>query len=257
MAANERVNSIKHTITHQTSPRKLAIATGVFFLITHVTSIPAVFLYGPVMDHADYILGSGSEARVLVGVLLEVILGFAMVGSAVALYPVVRRHNESLALGYLGLRTLEAGVIAVGVIPLLAIVTLRQDLAGTAGTDPTTLVALGKALVSFHDWTFVVGPGLICPANTVTMAYLLYKSGLVPRFIPVLGLIGGPLIFVSNVAKLFGLYDGMPALVSIAVLPILAWEVTLAVWLITKGFRSSATLAEPAPTPAAELYSAA
>jgi hypothetical protein len=254
MAVNERINMSKQT---GMSPRKLAIATGVFFLITHITSIPAVFLYAPVTDHADYILGAGSEARVLIGVLLEVILGIAMVGSAAALYPVTRRHNESLALGYLGLRTLEAGVIAVGVIPLLAIVTLRQDLAGTAGTDPTTLVALGKALVSFHDWTFVVGPGLICPANTVTMAYLLYKSGLVPRFIPVLGLIGGPLIFASNVAKLFGLYDGMPALVSIAVLPILAWEVTLALRLITKGFNSPVAVSVPVNTTASELVSAA
>ncbi|MFN8597825.1 MAG: DUF4386 domain-containing protein [Anaerolineae bacterium] len=220
------------------SPRKIAIATGVLFLITHVTSVGAVPLYGPILNEANYILGSGPDTSVLLGVLFEVILALAIVGTAVALYPIVKGQNEGVALGYVGLRTLEAGIIAVGVIPLLTIVTLRQHSIGTVNTDPATLVALGKALAEFHNWTFLVGPGLVCGTNTVLMAYLMYKSRLVPRFIPVLGLVGGPLIFAYNAAKMFGL--DLPAWTAVVVVPIFAWELTLAIRLIVKGFNSPA-----------------
>ncbi len=169
--------------------RKLAIAAGVCFLITHVTSVPAAFLYDPILNRPDYVLGSVPDTRVLLGAFLEVICALGIIGTAVALFPVVKRWNEGGALGYVGLRTLEAGIIAVGVVPLLAIVTLRQHLAGTAGTDPATLVTLGNAFVEFHNWTEVLGQGLVVGVNTVLMAYLMYRSRLVPRFIPVLGLV--------------------------------------------------------------------
>ncbi len=223
-----------------TSLRKLAIAAGLCYLITHVTSIPAPFLYAPIFNRADYVLGSGSDPQVLLGAFLEVICALGIIGTAVALFPVVKRQNESIALGYMGLRTLEAGIIAVGVIPLLSVVTLRQHLAGTAGTDTVALVTLANALVEFHKWTRLIGPGLVCGANTVLMAYLMYQSRLVPRFIPMLGLIGGPLIFAYNTALMFGLSEQLPAWVAILVVPIFAWEVTLAIRLITKGFNRSA-----------------
>lgn len=225
------------------SARKLAIAAGVCFLITHVTSVPAPLLYRPILNSADYILGAGPDTRVLLGTLLDLICALGIVGTAVALFPVVKRQHEGIALGYVGLRTLEAGIIAVGVLPLLTAVTLRQQLAGAAGADTATLVTLGHALVEFHNWTSILGPGLICPANTVLMAYLMYRSGLVPRFIPVLGLVGAPLVFAYNTALLFGLSAYIPAWVAIAVVPIFAWEVTLALWLIIKGFRPSALVA--------------
>ena len=118
------------------------------------------------------------------GRLFHCVLDRHSIGTAVALFPVVKRHNEGVALSYVGLRTLEAGIIVVGVVPLLIVVTLRQHLAGTAGIDTATLITLGSAFVSFYNWTYVVGPGLVCGTNTVLMAYLMYKSGLVPRFIP-------------------------------------------------------------------------
>ena len=223
--------------------RKLAIAAGVCYLITHVTSVPAAFLYGPILNRAGYVLGSVPDTRVLLGAFLEVICALGIVGTAVALFPVVKRHYEGGAMGYVGLRTLEAGIIAVGVVPLLVAVTLRPDVTGTAGADTTAV------LVEFHNWTRLLGPGLVCGANTVLMAYLMYRSRLVPRFIPVLGLVGGPLVFAYSTAQMFGASEQILTWAAIGVVPIFAWEVTLAFRLIVKGFNpSAAILSEPDTT---------
>ena len=251
------MNTNRQATTMETSPRKLAIATGVLYLITHITAVGAAILYGPMLNNARYITGSGPDTHVLVGAFFEVICALAIVGTAVALFPVVKRQNEGIALGYVGLRTLEAGIIAVGVVPLLAIVTLRQHLAGTAGTDPATLVTLGNAFVEFHNWTEVLGQGLVVGVNTVLMAYLLYRSGLVPRFIPVLGLVGGPLVFAYNAAQMFGTSEQILSWAAIGVVPIFAWELTLAIWLIAKGFKPSAPASASASTGTKDLSSAA
>ena len=215
-----------------TSIRKTAVIAGVLYFITHVTSIAALVLYGTVLNHADYITGSGPDTPVLLGAFLEVLLALAVVGTAVTLFPVVKRHNEGVALGYVGLRTVEAGVIAVGVVPLLAIVTLRQNL-----TDGAGAITVGRALVAFHNWTFLVGPDLVLGTNTVLLAYLLYRSGLVPRFIPVLGLVGGPLVFAGGAAQLFGLFPQFSVGAAVTAVPVFAWEICLAVYLIVRGFR--------------------
>jgi len=219
-----------------TSTRRTAVLAGVLFLITHVTSVAALALYGPVLNHADYIVGAGPDTSVLLGAFLEVVLALAVVGTAVALFPVVKRQNEGVALGYVGLRTLEAGVVALGVVPLLAVVTLRQNLTRAAGA-----VTVGKALVAFHNWTFLVGPSLVLGTNTVLLASVLYRSGLVPRFIPVLGLVGGPLVFASGAAQLFGGYPQFSVWAAVTAVPVFAWEICLAVYLIVRGFRPSAT----------------
>ncbi len=229
--------------TLESSSRQLAIAAGVFFLITHLPSVPARILYGPVLNNPGWITGLGPDTPLLVGAFLEVICAAAIVGTAVALFPVVKRHNEAGALGYVGLRTLEAGIIAVGLVPILVAVTLRQQ-AAAGGSAMPGLVTLGSSLVAFNNWTAVVGPGLVCGINTVVMASLLYRSRLVPRFIPVLGLIGGPLVFAYNAAVLFGISDRFPTWTAIAVVPIFAWEVSLAIWLIARGFKLPATTGE-------------
>lgn len=225
--------------------RKLAIAAGAFFLFSDVVSIAAVLLYGSVLTSAGYIVGSGSETRVLLGAFLEVLLAFSLVGTAVALYPVIRRQHEGIALGYVGLRTLEAGIIAIGVLPILAVVTLRQ--AGIAGTDAATLTTVGRALVSIHNWTVLIGPDFTSGLNTVLLAYLLYRSGLVPRWIPVVGLVGGPLVFAVAIAVLFGVIAQISALAILPALPELVWELSLATYLIVKGFRPSAITALYSP----------
>jgi hypothetical protein len=191
-------------------------------------------LYAPILNDVNYVAGSGPDTGVLLGAFRELIVAFGVIGTAVALFPVVKWQNEAVAMGYVGLRTLEAGIIAIGVVSLLAVVTLRQHLAGAAGTDTASLVVLGRALVAVHNWTFLVGPGFTSGANTVLMAYLMYRSRLVPRFIPVLGLIGGPLVFLSATAVLFGLvqqYSVGPALVA---LPEFLWELSLAIYLIAR-----------------------
>jgi hypothetical protein len=151
-------------------------------------------------------------------------------------------------MGYVGLGRLEAGIIAVGVVPLLAVVTLRQ--AGAADDG-----ALGTALVALHDWTFLLGPGLVCGTNTVLLAALLLRSGLVPRFIPVLGLVGGPLVLASNAAQLFGVFDQVSPWAAVGAVPVFAWEICLALYLLVKGFRSppGTPVARPRPTPSPEL----
>jgi hypothetical protein len=143
---------------------------------------------------------------VLLGACCEVILAISVIGTAVTLFPVVRRQNEGIALGYAAGRLVEAVVIVTGIISLLSVVTLRQDFAGAASANAASLVAVGQALVAVHDWTFLFGPGLAIGVNTLMLAYLMYRSGLVPRLIAVLGLIGGPVVFASSTAALFGLY---------------------------------------------------
>jgi hypothetical protein len=234
------MNTNRQAATTAASTRRLAIAAGVCFLITHVTSVAAPFLYGPVLNGAGFIAGSGPDTGVLLGGLFEIILAMANIGTAVALFPVVKRWHEGVALGYVGLRTLEGAIIAIGVLPLLAVVTLRQQLVGTTGADSATLATIGNALVALHNWTFILGPGLVCGVNTVLMAYLMYRSGLVPRFIPVLGLVGGPLVFAYNTGLMFGVSQQIAAWAGILVLPIFTWEVSLALWMIIKGFKPEA-----------------
>jgi len=225
-----------------TSPRRLAIAAGVCYLVTHVTSVAALALYSPALKDAAWIAGHGTDGRVLLGAFLEVFLAFAVVGTAVALYPVVRRQNEAVALGYVTLRTLEAGIIVVDIAALLAAVTLRRHLAGAAGPDPAPWVAAGRAVLALHDWTFMLGPSFTSGTNTVLLAWLMYRARLVPRFIPVLGLLGGPLVFASVTGVLFGLYGQYTAVPAVAALPEFAWEVCLAVYLIVWGFRPSSSV---------------
>ncbi len=221
---------------------KAARIVGVLFLITFATSIPALLLYDPVLDGTSFITGTGSEASVLVGAFLEVLLIIANIGTAVVLFPILKRQSETLALGYVTARIVECIFIAVGILALLAIVTLRQDIGGDA--DPATLDALGRALVAIKDWTFLLGPGFVVGVgNGLMLGYLMYRSGLVPRQMAMLGLIGGPLICLSGIAVLFdGIEQGSVAQ-GIATIPEFLWELSLGIYLAVKGFKPSPILA--------------
>jgi hypothetical protein len=152
------------------------------------------------------------------------------------LFPVVRRRSETAALGFVTARVLEAALIVLGVVSLLAVVTLRQNLAAAAGADETSLLGTASALVAIHDWTFLLGPGLLPAVNAALLGYVLHRSGLVPRAIPTIGLVGVPLLAASVTAILFGITDQVSVVSVIAVLPIAVWELTLGVWLVAKGF---------------------
>jgi hypothetical protein len=221
--------------------RKTALVAGVFYLITFI-SIPTLALYGPVKNGRDWILSSGSHTGVLVGGFLEVIVALAGIGTAVTLYPVVKRQNEGVALGFVAARILEAGLIFTGVISLLSLVTLRQDLGAAAGANAAALVTTGASHVAVYNWTFLLSQSLMPGINALLLGSLMYRSRLVPRVIPALGLIGAPLLICTVIATLFGgLKLGSPEL---AALPVGAWELSLGVWLVVKGFKPSPITAE-------------
>src|SRR5664280_2688975 len=214
-----------------TSTRKTALAAGLFYLLSFV-SIPTLFLYNSVRG-ANYILGSGPDTSVFVGGTLELIVALAGIGTAVALYPVVKRQNEGVALGFVGVRTLEAAMIFVGVFTLLSVVALRRAGAGTGA------LATGQTLVYLHDWTFTLGQSLFPAVSAVLLGSLLYRSRLVPRILPVIGFIGAPLLLASTIATLFGVNHYGSGISGVAGLPIAVWEFSLGAYLVIKGFRAA------------------
>jgi hypothetical protein len=228
-----------------TSLRKSALAAGAFYLLSFV-SIPTLVLYGAVRD-PHYIVGPGPDTGILVGAMLELIVGLAGIGTAVALYPVVKRQNEGVALGFVASRTLEAAMIFAGVMCLLSVVSLRQAGAGTGS------LVLGQMLVAMYDRTFLIGQSLMPAVNGLLLGYLLYRSRLVPRALPLLGFVGAVLLVGGDIAKLFGVFGPMSSLDGISALPIAVWEFSLGVYLVVKGFKASAITAEAAKLMTNEL----
>lgn len=221
------------------SLRKTAFLAGALYLVTFLSSIPAAFYFlEPVLSDPTYIVGPGQDTRVLIGSLLDIVNALACIGTAVVLFPVVKRQSETLALGFVTARVLEAAIIFIGIVSLLAVVTLRQDLAGAAGTDADTLVTVGAALVAVRDWSFLFGPGLAV-ANALLLGTLMYRSRLVPRVIPLMGLVGAPLLLIANTATMLGVNDQFSVLSLIALPGIFFWELTLGIYLVVKGFKPS------------------
>src|SRR5918996_5978629 len=167
--------------------RKAARIAGWLFIVTFVAGIPpALSLYLPVLDDARYVLGGGADTRIALGAFLEMVLIVANIGTAVVLFPVLKRQSEALALGYVTARLVECAFIAVGILSVLAVVTLRQD--PGAAADAGSLVTAGRSLVAIHDWTFLLGPGwVVGVGNGLILGYLMYRSGLVPRRLAMLG----------------------------------------------------------------------
>ena len=219
-----------------TSTRKTALVAGVCYLITFV-SIPTLALYRPVLNNRDWIISSGGHTGMLVGGFLEVIAALAAIGTAVTLYPVVKRQNEGVALGFVAARVLEAVMIFTGVVSLLSLATLRQDLGAAAGANAAALVTTGAAHVAIYKWTFLLSQSIMPAINALLLGSLMYRSRLVPRVIPAVGLIGAPFLLCTVIATLFGgMKLGSP---EFAAVPVAAWEFSLGVWLIVKGFRPS------------------
>jgi len=215
----------------QMSPlRKTALVAGVLYLLTFV-SIPTLFLYGPV-EGANYILGPGPDTAVIVGGILEIIVALAGIGTAVALFPVLKRQNEGVALGFVGSRVLEAATIFAGVVFLLSVVSLRQAGVGVAG------LVTAQALVAMYNRTFLVGQSLMPVVNALLLGSLLYQSRLVPRVLPLLGFTGAALLVASDIGVLFSLWGQTSSVAALAALPIALWEFSLGVYLVVKGFKT-------------------
>jgi len=210
---------------------------GIFYLITFATSVPALLLLNAsILKHPGYVTSAGHDPRVLWGCLLDLGNAMTAVGTAVALFPVVKRENQSMALGFVTSRMFEAATIVMGVVCLLAVVTMRQDYTGSSA-DPGSLSVTANALVDVRNWTFLIGPGLMPAVNAVLLGTLLYRSRLVPRIIPAIGLVGAPLLLAAFLATYFGLIEQVSAVSGLATLPIAAWELTLGLWMVAKGFK--------------------
>jgi hypothetical protein len=221
-----------------TLDQKRARVFGVLYLITFVTSIPALLLYQPVLDDpVGYIAGAGQDNQIFLAVLLELLLIIANIGTAVVIFPIVRRQSEELALGYVTARLFECTFILVGIVAVLGIVTLQQEVAGAAeGSIAYTLAAI-------KDWTFLLGPGWVVGwGNGLILGYLMYKSELVPRQAAWLGLIGGPLIIISGTLVMFGVDHPSGNLQGLATIPEAAWELFLGIYCTVKGFRPSSPI---------------
>ena len=213
---------------------RTARTAGILFLLTFVSAIAGALLYAPLLTDPDYISGPGADTRILLGAVCELVLIITNIGTAVVLFPVLRKYSEAAALGYVAARIVECVFIAVGLLSVLTVVTLRQ----TAGADAGEYLPVARALVALHEWTFLLGPGFVVGiGNGLLLGFLMYRSHLVPRPLALLGLIGGPLMSLSGIAVLFGAYGQTSVPSALATLPEIIWEASLGIYLTVFGFR--------------------
>lgn len=230
----------RQAATTMASSRKISLAAGILYLLTFV-SVPTLALYGQVKA-ANYITGAGPDTAAMLGGILEIIVALAGIGTAIVLFPVLKKQSEGLSLGLVASRTLEASTIFLGVAFLLSVVTLRQ-----AGAGADALVN-GRTLVTLYDRIFLLGQSFMPAINDLILGFLLYKSRLVPRALSLIGLVGGPVLIAGYLAVLFGLIAQRAPLAALSALPVFVFEFSLGIWLIVKGFNPSAIASLPTTT---------
>jgi hypothetical protein len=222
---------------------------GWLFIATFVTSIPARLLFvdglGASWDDMRFVPGAGSTTSLKIGAILEFGVIAANIATAVVIYPLVRRQSETVSLGYVAARIIESTFIAIGLMSIISVIDVMDALDGVTGAGATALIAEGQSLVNTYEWAFLFGPGLVVGfGNGLMLGYLMYRSGLVPRGMAMLGLIGGPLLILSFVLTLFDVYENGSGPSFLLALPEIAWEASLGVYAAWKGFRQ-APIAEP------------
>jgi len=226
------VNTNRQAVTTMASHRKISLTAGLIYLLTFV-SIPTLALYGQVKG-ANYIMGAGPDTAAMLGGILEVIVALAGIGTAVVLFPVLKKQNEGLALGLVASRVLEASAIFLGVAFLLSIVTLRQ---AAAGADA---LVTSNVLVTLYNRIFLLSQSFLPAVNDLLLGFLLYKSRLVPRALSLIGIVGGPVLITGFLAVVFGVIGRDAPLAVLSALPVFLFELSLGIWLIVKGFNPSA-----------------
>ncbi|AJI20915.1 DUF4386 domain-containing protein [Priestia megaterium] len=223
------------------SNKKAAKMVGVLFILAAVTAIIGLILYDPILNGPDYLTkGSQHANQVIVGTLMELILVASAIGTSTIMFPFLRKYNETIALWHVCFRFLEAVIITVGVISVLSLLTLSQEFVATGTQNTASFQASGTVLKAIHDWTFLLGPNIMLGINTMMYSYIFYRSKLVPRFIPILGMIGATLVFIAGLLEMFDVFSQLSVWGAILSLPVAANEMILAVWLIVKGFSESA-----------------
>ena len=221
-----------------TSFRKTALVGGILYLITFIGSIPAALLVLPA-TYPGYFTSTGVDQQVTLGLVLELVNVFALIGCGIAFFSVIRREHEGLAVGYLATRTFEGVIITVGVLSMLAFVTLRHDAA--ASGDATSLVPVSSALVAIRQWAMMIGPNM-AGFNALMLGTALYRARLVPRALPALGIIGAPILITFVVGTILGLTGPGTLFHGIAVAPFFIWELVLGLWLTFKGFNENSRI---------------
>jgi hypothetical protein len=228
--------------------QRTARIMGAWFLGTFI-AIPAFFFYDPLLNHADYVVGDGDDLRVAVGALLEILLAIAGIATAVVIFPIVKRVSESVALGYVASRTVESILILVGVVSLMSIVALRQDLTDNPNNSGA-LTDVAGGLLAVHDQTALLGPQFCAGlGNGILLGYLMWRSRLLPRPLVLIGLIGGPLALLAGVGVLLGAWGIRSGLPVALTAPEAIWEFSLSIWLLVRGFRPSPILTGPPIVP--------
>jgi hypothetical protein len=222
---------------------------GWLFIGTFVTSIPARLLLidgaGGSWTDMRFVAGDASNASLKWGAILEFGLIVTQIGTAIVIYPLVRRQSETVSLSYVAARIMESVFAAIGLISIITLVSVVDTLAGAGGAEATALAAQGDTLAQTYDWAFRWGPGLVAGiGNGILLGYLMYKSELVPRRLALLGLIGGPILVLSFVLQLIGLYKNGEGPSGLFTLPEAAWELALGIYCAWNGFRLSSPLAE-------------
>lgn len=223
------------------SNKKTAKMVGILFILAAVSAVAGVLLYDPFLTSSDY-LTKGSEYynQVVLGAVMELILVISAVGTATIMFPLLRKYNETIALWHVCFRFLEAVVITIGIISVLALLTLSKEYVAGGATNIASYQASGTTLKAIHDWTFSLGPNFMLGINTMMYSYIFYKSKMVPRFIPILGMTGATLVFICALLVMFDVIDQVSLWGGLLALPVAANEMILAVWLIAKGFNESA-----------------
>ncbi|MBT2632500.1 DUF4386 domain-containing protein [Bacillus sp. ISL-101] len=221
--------------------KKSAKIVGVLFILAAVTAIIGLILYKPILNGPDYLINGSEHAnQVTLGALMELILVASAIGTATTMFPILRRYNETIALWHVCFRFLEAIVITIGVISVLSLLTLSREFVASGSPDTASFQTSGIVLKAIHDWTFMLGPLFMLGINTMMYSYIFYKTKLVPRFIPLLGMTGATLVFICALLVMFGVIQQISVWGAILALPVAANEMILAVWLIVKGFNESA-----------------
>ena len=225
------------------SDQRTARIVGWLFIGTFVFSIPGLLLYGPLLHHhGTYVLGAGHDRQIAFGAFLEILTAICGIGTAVVLFPIVKRQNEGLGLAYVAVRILESTIIVTGIVSVMAVVTLRKDLAGT-GVDAATLSLAARSLVAFKDWTFLLGPGFCAGiGNGLILGCLMYQTALVPKRWAQFGMFAGACAVIAATGALLGVYPRQSTTQGVLTAPEIIWEAFFGIYLAARGFRASSPI---------------